>query len=168
MLDLSAVFDNGEHKILLDRFKNWVCLSGMALRWLRMCLEGRGYFVSSAPINQRKPSCHMKSHKDLVSGRLYFSQTATVQSKCCCKNSNKNQEKKAHYSSSQVLTPTSNQIQNNKPGTPLRSAGAGQLVEPRAEIKRVKYNLAIMLPTAGTSSTQRSDLPQTLPALKRS
>ncbi len=35
-----------DHNILLERLENWVGLSGMALKWFRSYLEGRGYFVS--------------------------------------------------------------------------------------------------------------------------
>ncbi len=46
LLDLSAAFDTVNHNILLERLENWVGLSGMALKWFRSYLEGRGYFVS--------------------------------------------------------------------------------------------------------------------------
>ncbi len=46
ILDLSAVFDTVDHNILLERLENWVGLSGMALKWFRSYLEGRGYYVS--------------------------------------------------------------------------------------------------------------------------
>ncbi len=46
LLDLSAAFDTVDHNILLERLENWVGLSGMALKWLRSYLEGRGYYVS--------------------------------------------------------------------------------------------------------------------------
>ncbi len=35
------------HNILLERLENWVGLSGMALKWFRSYLEGRGYYVST-------------------------------------------------------------------------------------------------------------------------
>ncbi len=46
LLLLSAAFDTVDHKILLERLENWVGLSGMALKWFRSYLEGRGYYVS--------------------------------------------------------------------------------------------------------------------------
>ncbi len=46
LLDLSAAFDTVYHSILLERLENWVWLSGMALKWFRSHLEGRGYYVS--------------------------------------------------------------------------------------------------------------------------
>ncbi len=46
LLDLSAAFDTVDHNIHLERLENWVGLSGMALKWFRSFLEGRGYFVS--------------------------------------------------------------------------------------------------------------------------
>ncbi len=46
LLDLSAAFDTVYHNILLERLENWVGLSGMALKWFRSYLEGRGYYVS--------------------------------------------------------------------------------------------------------------------------
>ncbi len=46
LLDLSAAFDTVDHNIHLERLENWVGLSGMALKWFRSYLEGRGYFVS--------------------------------------------------------------------------------------------------------------------------
>ncbi len=46
LLDLSAAFDTVDHNMLLERLENWVGLSGMALKWFRSYLEGRGYFVS--------------------------------------------------------------------------------------------------------------------------
>ncbi len=51
LLDLSAAFDTVNHNILLQRLENWVGLSGMALKWFRSYLEGRGYYVS---IGERK------------------------------------------------------------------------------------------------------------------
>ncbi len=38
--------DSVDHNILLERLENWVGLSGMALKWFRSYLEGRGYYVS--------------------------------------------------------------------------------------------------------------------------
>ncbi len=46
LLDLSAAFDIVDHNILLERLENWVGLSGMALKWFRSYIEGRGYYVS--------------------------------------------------------------------------------------------------------------------------
>ncbi len=46
LLDLSAAFDTVDHNTLLERLENWVGLSGMALKWFRSYLEGRGYYVS--------------------------------------------------------------------------------------------------------------------------
>ncbi len=46
LLDLSAAFDTVDHNILLERLENWVGLSGMALKWFRSYVEGRGYYVS--------------------------------------------------------------------------------------------------------------------------
>ncbi len=46
LLDLIAAFDTADHNILLERLENWVGLSGMALKWFRSYLEGRGYYVS--------------------------------------------------------------------------------------------------------------------------
>ncbi len=46
LLDLSAAFDTVDHNILLERLENWVGLSGLALKWFRPYLEGRGYYVS--------------------------------------------------------------------------------------------------------------------------
>ncbi len=46
LLDLCAAFDTVDHNILLERLENWVGLSGMALKWFRSYLEGRGYYVS--------------------------------------------------------------------------------------------------------------------------
>ncbi len=46
LLDLSAAFHTVDHNILLERLENWVGLSGMALKWFRSYLEGRGYYVS--------------------------------------------------------------------------------------------------------------------------
>ncbi len=46
LLDLSAAFDTVDHNILLERLENWVGLSGMALKWFRSYIEGRGYYVS--------------------------------------------------------------------------------------------------------------------------
>ncbi len=46
LLDLSAAFGTVDHNILLERLENWVGLSGMALKWFRSYLEGRGYYVS--------------------------------------------------------------------------------------------------------------------------
>ncbi len=43
---ISAAFDTVDHNILLERLENWVGLSGMALKWFRSYLEGRGYYVS--------------------------------------------------------------------------------------------------------------------------
>ncbi len=40
------LFDTVDHNILLERLENWVGLSGMALKWFRSYLEGRGYYVS--------------------------------------------------------------------------------------------------------------------------
>ncbi len=46
LLDRSAAFDTVDHNILLERLENCVGLSGMALKWFRSYLEGRGYYVS--------------------------------------------------------------------------------------------------------------------------
>ncbi len=46
LLDLGAAFDTVDHNILLERLENWFGLSGMALKWFRSYLEGRGYYVS--------------------------------------------------------------------------------------------------------------------------
>ncbi len=46
LLDLSAALDTVNHNILLERLENWVRLSGLALKWFRSYLEGRGYYVS--------------------------------------------------------------------------------------------------------------------------
>ncbi len=46
LLDLSAAFDTVDHNILLERLENWVGLSGMALKWFRSYLDGKGYYVS--------------------------------------------------------------------------------------------------------------------------
>ncbi len=45
LLDHSAVFDNVNHNIRLQRLENWVGLSGMVHNWFRSYLEGRGYYV---------------------------------------------------------------------------------------------------------------------------
>ncbi len=46
LLDRSAAFDTVDHNILRQRLENCVGLSGMALKWFRSYLEGRGYYVS--------------------------------------------------------------------------------------------------------------------------
>ncbi len=63
LLDLSAAFDTVDHNILLERLENWVGLSGMALKWFRSYLEGRGYYVSIGEHKSKWTSMTCGSHK---------------------------------------------------------------------------------------------------------
>ena len=46
LLDLSAAFDTVDHRILLERWGNWVGLSGAVLHWFRSYLEGQSDVVT--------------------------------------------------------------------------------------------------------------------------
>ena len=41
LLDLSAAFNTIDHTILLDRLQDWLCIEGIALKWIVSYLTGR-------------------------------------------------------------------------------------------------------------------------------
>jgi len=45
ILNLRAVFDTIDHKILLDRLQNYTGVQGQALSWFRLYLSNRYHFV---------------------------------------------------------------------------------------------------------------------------
>ncbi len=51
LLDLSAVFDTIDHKILLNRLENFVGISESALAWFKSYLSDRHQFVA---VNEMK------------------------------------------------------------------------------------------------------------------
>ena len=62
LLDLSAAFDTIDHSLLLDRLRQWVGLTGLALDWFSSYLSGRSVAValnnftsSSAPLTSGVP-----------------------------------------------------------------------------------------------------------------
>ncbi len=73
LLDLSAAFDTVDHNILIERLENWVGLSGMALKWFRSYLEGRGYYVSIGEHKSKWTSMTCGVPQGLILAPLLFS-----------------------------------------------------------------------------------------------
>ncbi len=62
LLDLSAVFDTVDHKILISRLEHYAGVRGMALQWFKSYLTNRSFAVkvgeclsTSAPLTYRVP-----------------------------------------------------------------------------------------------------------------
>ena len=51
LLDLSAVFDMVDHKILLERLENYFGITGIALRWIELYLNNRSQRVIIGDMN---------------------------------------------------------------------------------------------------------------------
>ncbi len=72
LLDLSSAFDTIDHNILLNRFENFVGISGSALAWFKSYLSDRHQFVAMNEKVSYRSQMQYEVPKGSVLGPLLF------------------------------------------------------------------------------------------------